>query len=330
MNDGLISVIIPVYNVEDYLERCLKTVVNQSYSDLEIILVDDGSIDNSGTLCDKFAMKDSRIKVIHKKNGGLSSARNAGIDIATGEYIAFVDSDDWIDLTTYEKMYVVAKQYDTDLVIADYVIAKEEKEVNNPNLISEQMNKRQLFEMFFRVSDYSIHYCAWDKLYKTEILKRIRFTEGILFEDIDFIFKFINLCESAVRINQIFYYWYRRIGSITRNGIREKDKQAIDIWKNIYKQCRDKYPEYEHYAKMNYERVYLGLLGKACKYGVSTDYLNWELDYNLFLSEIRRNFLNLLKWKMPFSRKILLCIMCISPKIISVPFGIKNRLMECR
>ena len=113
--DSLVSVIVPVYKVEKYLSKCLDSIVNQTYKNLEIILVDDGSPDNSGKICDEYAQKDSRIKVIHKENGGLSSARNAGLDIATGEYIAFADSDDSVHLDFVEKLYRAIKEENADI-----------------------------------------------------------------------------------------------------------------------------------------------------------------------------------------------------------------------
>ena len=122
----LISIIVPVYNVEKYIRRCINSILNQTYQYLEIILVDDGSTDNSGLICDKYAHMDNRITVIHKKNGGLSSARNTGIDIAKGAYIGFIDSDDWIAPETYEVLYRNLVHYDADVSDIDSVISSKE------------------------------------------------------------------------------------------------------------------------------------------------------------------------------------------------------------
>ena len=124
MSQALISVIIPVYKVEKYLDRCLESIVNQTYKNLEIILIDDGSPDNCPAICDEYAQKDSRIKVIHKANGGVSSARNKGIDVATGDYIGFVDSDDWIEPDMYETLIKNAEQYNSDISRCSYVISE--------------------------------------------------------------------------------------------------------------------------------------------------------------------------------------------------------------
>ena len=118
--ESLISVIVPVYNVENYLDKCIESIVNQTYKNLEIILVDDGSLDSSSKICDEWAVKDNRIKVIHKTNGGVSSARNEGLKNANGDFIAFVDSDDWLELNMYEKLISKQKETNTDIVFSGY------------------------------------------------------------------------------------------------------------------------------------------------------------------------------------------------------------------
>lgn len=116
----MISIIVPIYNVEKYLPKCIESIINQTYTDLEILLIDDGSTDNSGLICDKYASIDNRIRVIHKKNGGLSDARNVGLDICKGKYISFIDSDDYIELTMYEKMIKIMINQKVDIVSCNY------------------------------------------------------------------------------------------------------------------------------------------------------------------------------------------------------------------
>ena len=134
-----ISVIIPVYNVEEYLERCLNSVVNQTFKDLEIICVNDGSTDSSGEILQKFARKDARIKIIKRPNGGLSAARNTGLEVMSGEYFAFLDSDDWIDLNFYEKLYEKAKEFDADIAMADFIRKGKNKHKIRLNLNEEKL-----------------------------------------------------------------------------------------------------------------------------------------------------------------------------------------------
>lgn len=131
--EDLISVIVPVYKVEKYLHRCVDSIINQTYKNLEIILVDDGSPDNCPKICDEYAQKDQRIKVIHKKNAGISEARNAGLEIAQGEFVAFVDSDDYIDSTMYEKMLLLAQKEKNDLVLCGFKKVSEDGKIENFN-----------------------------------------------------------------------------------------------------------------------------------------------------------------------------------------------------
>ena len=126
--ENLISVIVPVYNVEKYLDKCINSLINQSYNNLEIILIDDGSTDNCGEICDKYALKDNRIKVIHKKNEGLSAARNLGISISKGDYIIFIDSDDWVDKEILLKLLNLIKKYNSDIAVCDYLLTYDENE----------------------------------------------------------------------------------------------------------------------------------------------------------------------------------------------------------
>lgn len=208
-----VSVIIPVYNVEDYLERCLDSVINQTYKNLEIIVVDDGSTDNSGEICDEYAKKDSRIIVIHKENGGLSSARNSGMDICTGDYIAFVDSDDYIHPITYDTCMNIMFKEEVDYVEFEY----------------KNVSKTEVFEVI-KVSDYEIsnsydvingrikwekHNClAWNKLFKSDFILPFRFQLDVLNED-SFIFnEYVLDIKNKAYIPLSFYYYFQRSGSI--------------------------------------------------------------------------------------------------------------------
>ena len=173
--EDLISIVIPVYKVEKYLEKCIESIINQTYKNLEIIIVDDGSPDNCPQMCDEFAKSDKRIKVIHKENGGLSDARNAGIDIATGKYITFVDSDDYITNDYVEYMYNLIKKYNTKIATCEtQVVHIESDEENQEQFIEniEVLTARDLFYkiLFAQKSDVS----AYSKLYETALFRDIR------------------------------------------------------------------------------------------------------------------------------------------------------------
>ncbi len=214
--ENQISVIVSIYNVQAYVEKSIQSICNQTYENLEIILVDDGSTDNSGSLCDEYAKKDSRIKVVHKENGGLSSARNAGTEVATGKYIAFVDGDDWIDETMYEDMLRAMQTYQADLAVCNY------KEVSKKNVRDTSSDEiavfedRETLEVFITEDEkYQIQNAAWNKLYERKLMGDLRFPEGKLFEDIVYTTKLMAASKKAVYVNKAYYnYIFDRSDSI--------------------------------------------------------------------------------------------------------------------
>lgn len=211
-----ISIIVSIYNVQNYVEKSVWSICNQTYQNLEIILVDDGSTDYSGRICDEFAKKDARIKVVHKKNGGLSSARNEGVKVATGEYIAFVDGDDWIDETMYEDMLRAIHAHDADLAICNY------KEISKKGIRDTSSDDITVFEgretlkVFIEEEEtYQIQNAAWNKLYKRSLMGKLRFPEGKLFEDIVYTTKLLAGSKRAVYVNKAYYnYIFDRSDSI--------------------------------------------------------------------------------------------------------------------
>lgn len=225
-NVPLLSVVVPVYNVEKYVERAVDSICIQTLTDMEIILVDDGSKDQSGKLCDELAQKDSRIRVLHKENGGLSSARNAGIEIAGGKYIAFVDSDDWIDPEMYAVLTGLLEKHQADLAICSY---KEVSEGENPNPAKGEgeitvWQAQEALQVFVEEQEtYNIQNAAWNKVYKRSLMGELRFPEGKLFEDIAYTTKLIARSKKTVYTNQPFYnYVVNRSGSIMNQRINER------------------------------------------------------------------------------------------------------------
>ena len=177
MDNPKISVIVPVYKVEKYLDRCVESIVNQTYKNLEIILVDDGSPDNCPAICDAWANKDERIKVIHKENGGVSSARNRGIDAATGDYIGFVDSDDWIEPDMYELLADNAKKYDADISRCGYFVDWPDHiaQVGNGGILLYEDIERRC-EM---LRSYHLVSALWNKIYRRELFEEERLDESL-------------------------------------------------------------------------------------------------------------------------------------------------------
>lgn len=211
----MISVIVPVYNVEKYLSECVKSICNQSYQDLEIILVDDGATDSSGELCDKLALEDNRIKVIHKQNGGLSDARNHGLEKVTGEFVCFIDSDDWIEnetleraLNAVEKADVVIWGYYKDTVDENGMLISTSKHCSDALCNHSDGYKMLLQKNVLEQTGY-----AWNKLYRTEVLKTggFQFEKGLsLIEDVVFNFPLFMQCKSIKYIDYLGTHYMQR------------------------------------------------------------------------------------------------------------------------
>ena len=217
-----ISIIVPIYKVEIYLRKCVDSIVNQTYKNIEILLIDDGSPDNCGIICDEYAKKDERIKVIHKKNGGLSDARNYGIEASSGDYIMFVDSDDYISKDMCEILLKKALENNADIVSCNFkeiYIDNFEEEINKQSIkksLEIYTNLEVIYKYFF---DYTIDInVVWNKLYKREIFfenENIRFPKGKLHEDDYTVCKLYYYANKIVIINDVLYYYIRRRDSIT-------------------------------------------------------------------------------------------------------------------
>lgn len=269
---GLISVIVPIYKVEKYLNRCIQSIVGQTYRNLEIILVDDGSPDLCPQMCDEWARKDSRIKVIHKENGGLSDARNAGVAIAKGEYIGFIDSDDYIDEEMYERLYVAIEAAKADLAICNFEMVTEEGLV----LSEDSPVKDECFtglEGLKKIIDAGGWYyvTAWNKLYSRKALKGIKFPIGKINEDQFIVHKVFFQCDKIVSISPKLYKYVQRDGSIM-NSI--KSVQGLDEVEafcekfNFYKDhgLEDCYPQLLSGLKWTYCRRRLNMPKISDKY----------------------------------------------------------------
>lgn len=247
--ETLISVIIPVYKVEDYLEQCIISVVKQTYRTLEIILVDDGSPDRCGAICDEWQKKDERIKVVHKTNGGLSDARNYGLDIAQGKYIVFIDSDDLVASTMIEGLFVVSQKYEADIVECNYscftdtLPEKGEKKSGTSTVYaSEEALSLLLDESIFK-------YTVWNKLYRKEIFDTLCFEVGKLHEDVFFTYQAFGISKCIAKIEDCLYYYRQRRGSIMGSDFSIRNFDSIEARKRQYYYMKENYPELSHKAQ---------------------------------------------------------------------------------
>ena len=217
----LVSVIIPIYNVEEYLSECINSIISQTYRNIEIILVDDGSPDASGSICDEYALKDERIRVVHKKNGGLSSARNAGLEIANGQYITFVDSDDWVAPTFLDEHVSQILEYCGDIsfggkiLYTSHEIQEELCPIRNEVVGPEEIVSRMIYDREIGVS-------AWGKVYKKELFDEIRFPEGEIHEDVAIIYTVIAKCTKVCVISKALYYYRNNPGGISKQFYSHK------------------------------------------------------------------------------------------------------------
>ncbi len=204
--NNLISVIVPIYKVEPYLRQCVDSIINQTYKNLEIILVDDGSPDRCPQICDEYAAKDNRIQVIHKENGGLSSARNAGLNIAIGDYIAFVDSDDYLDLTMYEELINEIILNKADVSVCNPLQVMDGKVQNNDSHGEREIIEER--ELIWKYLPSKLRFEVWNKLFKREVIGETRFKNGQIYEDLYFdrcVFSRVH----TIVYNDVFLYYYR-------------------------------------------------------------------------------------------------------------------------
>lgn len=234
-----ISIIVPVYNVEYYIEKCIKSILNQVFTEFELILVDDGSTDNSGNICDKYAEKDNRIIVIHKENGGISSARNIGLDIAKGEYIGFVDSDDFIHPMMYEILYTEIKNNKDSVVICQesrvYTDDIKYECINEYNL--KKYNNKEIIELVYKKGDTFVY--AWNKLYEKSIFEHLRYKEGVLYEDEDLTPKILYYAKNIIFIDKELYFYRQRNNSIVNSKFSSKKFDRVYAIENNTKFFKD-------------------------------------------------------------------------------------------
>lgn len=222
-----VSIIVPVYNVEKYLRKCLDSLINQTLKDIEIICVNDGSKDNSPKILEEYAKKDNRIIVINQENAGLSVARNSGIDIAKGEYIGFVDSDDWIDLDFFEKLYYSATSNDTDIAVGGIIRVTGIKKKKFLNFEKETITDNT--NLKFELCDVPEKSYVWNKIYKTEKLKEIglEFEKGIFYEDCIFTPQALFYLGKIVTVPNIYYYYLRRGNSTVKQRSEKANADSV-------------------------------------------------------------------------------------------------------
>ena len=319
----LISVVVPVYNVEKYLYRCVDSIRNQTYQNLEIILVDDGSTDNSGVLCDEIAKMDSRIKVVHKKNGGSSSARNAGIAVSTGDCLGFVDSDDWIKTDMYEYLLYLMNSQNAE--VAQINIKKVSKFSMNVQEQKEKINVltgEKILQHYMTVSTITGSYSVCRCLFQKKLLNGIVFREGKMHEDIDFKYKALQRCKIYTESNLFKYFYFQSTGSITTSGLRIKDFDLYDAAEELYQLTRnEKYGTIRFLGEVKKNRTAFSLLSRIAYYGILDSSINRRQIIKQLTREHRENLLVFLKAPLPLNRKIIAILLAIHIKLLEIPLA---------
>lgn len=281
LTSTIVSVIVPIYNVEIYLDKCILSIISQSYKDIEIVLVDDGSTDNSGKMCDEWAEKDKRIIVIHKRNGGLSEARNIGLLKSKGDYILFVDSDDWIANNTVETLVVKAEKNMSDLVVYQFLEVKSDKNCLDDMSISEDKLLNSSEMIYELLSEKNISNHIWRYFIKRDNIKDIFFPVGQNYEDISVAYKYIMNSKQILVTGEKMYYYRQNPNGITK--IYNK-KNILDFYnaitsRNCYLQGI--YHDYYTIIQNNYMKNYLYVISMISRSDCLNDKKIIEISHNI-------------------------------------------------
>lgn len=315
----LISIIIPVYKVEEYLAKCIESIISQTYKDIEIILVDDGSPDNCPVVCDEYAKKDSRIIVIHQKNSGVSSARNAGLMMAKGEYIGFVDGDDWIEPKMYEKMLENIISMNSQMCICTNYILNQ-KIISNSNLSCKCMNRIKSIENLF-LSNFTT--TLGTCLYSSKHIKGIYLNEAIYFwEDFEFQFRILSHLDKVSICHEAFYHYIQRENSANHQQMNDKKVTCLKISEPIKLYVQKNIPElYELSKELEIKFV------KEILYSISGSRC-LDKKYYILAKQISRKCLNdaLKSNKTSKKNKISIILNAISPKLFYIYYKFARKI----
>lgn len=294
-----ISIVVPIYNVEKYLKKCIESIINQTYKNLEIILVNDGSTDNSYKICEEYAGRDKRIKVINKENGGLSDARNAGLRVATGEYISFIDSDDYIELDMIYNLYQGIMKNNADICCCGKVLEYDKNDVYVNNTSEFCVDNVEALKKML-IGD-NIDNSACDKLFKIDLFKEIKFPINRYFEDIATVYKLFIKAKKIVHIKNLGYHYVIRKNSISTEKFSNKQFDALFFTKEMTENIVKLYPELMQEANAFLFLEYITTMRKIKRSENAKEFKN---EYGKIKKEFNKNIVSILKNKyIPFYKK---------------------------
>lgn len=304
-----ISIIVPVYNVQSYIHECLDSILNQTFTDFELILVNDGSTDCSGNICEEYAILDSRIQVISKNNGGLSSARNAGLDIARGDFIGFVDSDDWINNDMYEVLYKNAILNSSEISVCDMALMKKDGRFvkYNKDEFDVLFTRDEAMEELY--SNCKINFSSCNKIFKRELFNMYRYKEGIILEDMDISYHLVYQTSKLYYTYEPMYQYRYNEDSILRSKFNLKRIDEYFVRERMYKFYSECYPRISDlvYSNLHFSalRLYTDILGYNKNIIHRYDYLI-KADKVILNKLIKRP-------KYPLKNKVRIVIFLLSP-----------------
>lgn len=323
MRPPLISVVVPVYNVEAYLRRCVDSILAQTYPSIEIILVNDGSTDSGLAICREYERTYHNIKVIDKPNGGQSSARNAGLKIAEGRYIGFVDSDDWVTPDMYATLYGLIKKYDADAAQTAAVMAyaSDVQAIQGEDKEFVLTSRNEILERFMYDSVRVGLFGIWNCLFRADIVKNILFREGKVFEDVDYKYKALAACRRFVTCDKICYFYFQHDRSTINTKLRRKDFDLYDAAEELYQLTqKESYGNISAYGRVKKARTAFTLLCRIAYYGVSDEFDDPRALIKRLTAEHRSNLGILLKAPLPFNRKIIALLLAANLNFVKLPF----------
>ena len=316
----LISVIVPVYNVEKYLDRCLRSIVHQTYQNLEIILVNDGSTDKSLEICQRWAREYANIILITQENSGQATARNRGLEMPHGDYIGFVDSDDWISTDMYTYCMALMEKHDADIVQIDYLPATGDTyPANAKKETLEIYSNKEMLQYYMQTTttttgSYSVCRCLFQK----QVLENIRFRDGYINEDIDYKYRAFCNAKKLVVSNQVHYFYFQSTGSTTTSGLKKRDFDLYAAAAALKEMTElEDYGTIRKLGRVKEARTPLSLLCKIAYYGVSDALIEKNSTIQQLQCELRDDLRILINSPLPLSRKFL-----------AVMFSMNYRLTE--
>lgn len=324
-DNPLISVIIPVYNVEKYLRRCIDSVLAQTYPNIEIILVNDGSTDNSQLICDEYKARYKTIKVFQKQNGGLSSTRNYGLKEAKGEFVGFIDSDDWIAPDMYSYLYSLIKDNEADASQGNLILSSSENmpiPKHHPEIKIIEGREGILEYYLYTGTSQSGAFSVCRCLFRSKIAKKFYFREGKVNEDIDWKYKVLSECNKFVVSDKICYFYYQAGNSISSGELKKRDFDLFEAAEELYKlTSMEKNEKIRFYGKVKKARTPFSLLCRIAYYGINEKAGDRKKIIKDLTAMHRKDVITLMKAPLPLSRKILSVMFAIN-------FGMTRTLLS--